>query len=124
MSIFRSTIQGGIIVRFVVVIIVLTIVTMLAISFVQQRGEQARRDQAIALADQIAQENEAIAAANKPKPSQPVVTETPTSQQAPETTQLPATGPIDVLMSIVAIGALTTTISYYMSSRRNLLRSL
>lgn len=125
MNIFKRTIQGGALRTFVIVAVVLAIVTVAAVVVVQQRGETVRREQAIQAAD------EAIAAAES-KDREVAVVENTDADDEPtppvtgndEPSELPATGPESVLIDLLAAVLLAGTISLYLSSRREVARSL
>lgn len=54
----------------------------------------------------------------KPTPAPTAPTQTATPQQSGSATQLPQTGPVDVMMAILALGALTASLGVYLQSRR------
>lgn len=117
--------QGGAIRSFVIIAIILAVATVAAIYFVQKRGEQVRREQAIAAADQLAKDQKA---SNDKKTK-----ETPTSTPAPgsstpsvvptEVSELPATGSelslLQACMGAILVGVMVA----YLDSRRRVTSS-
>ncbi|MDN5276030.1 MAG: hypothetical protein JWN33_679 [Candidatus Saccharibacteria bacterium] len=95
--------------------------------FVQQRGEQARHEQAIAATNQQAEEENGNATpTDKDKNGQTgtngakTTTTTPTTgtQSTPQPTNaLPQTGPAEGMMSALMAGTLAAAIAAYASSR-------
>jgi len=136
----RLSNQGGAILPFIIIAAILAAVTLGAIYFVQQRGVQARHDQAVVAANkftavqQAAQKaaDDAQKAAQASKtPSQSSTTNaTTTSPTTTATTtptnagELPTTGPADTFVTMLAIGCLTLAVASFISSRRALVRSL
>lgn len=136
MSKIRSN-QGGAILTFIVIAAILVAVTLSAIYFVQQRGIQARRDQAIAAADKQASNQKATQAASdaarrasdaaKLAAAQQAASSSTPNPGSPNTSkaaELPTTGPSDGLIAMIALGSVVVSTSYYVSSRRALARSL
>lgn len=140
MSIFKRAIQGGIIRRYVVISVILAVVTIAAVYAVQQRGQQARRDQAIAAANELAkQASQPTDTANIDTPSDsttPVVstdiasnTSAPTSTPQPtpaaqSVTELPVTGSANDVLQVAVLALVTFSIVSYVLSRRGPVRSL
>jgi cytoskeletal protein RodZ len=139
----RRSNQGGAILTFIVIAVVLVAVTVGAIYFVQQRGAQVRREQAIAAADKQAADQKTqsasdaarrasdaarLAAATKANQatSQPSTSGTATTPKpsTPTASALPETGPESALLAMVALGSVVAASTYYVSSRRALARSL
>ena len=100
--------------------------------FVKQRGDQVRRDEAVKIADQQAAEQEATNEANNADVDDETVSEGATTdpdestatdgeETAPvlaATDELPATGPSDGLVQLLAVAALGLATSFYVASRR------
>jgi len=123
-----------------VIAAVLVAVTVGAIYFVQQRGAQARREQAIAAADKQAADQKTQAAGDAARRASDAAklaaatkanqatssssTSSSTTLSTPTTSELPTTGPEGVLLAMVALGSVVAASSYYVSSRRALARSL
>jgi len=111
---------------FVVGIIVLALVVFGVIMFVRERGEQARRDEAIAVAEQNLEAQSEVSTSETsdtttetettPAESAPTVP-TPTTPSAQQTAQLPATG-IEGIGPVIILAFVTLAISYYATSRR------
>ncbi len=137
MNIFRvRNNQAGSIKTYMVIGVVLALVLIGAIFFLNNRGEQARKDQTVSTTDEKKQtENktedkkteEPKKTDNSDIPSyttEPVKkTEektTPVENTAQATTSeaLPTTGPTDDFVQFVAVFALTVAIASYVSSRR------
>lgn len=134
----RSSNQGGAILSFIIIAAVLVAVTVGSIYFVQKRGEQTRREQAIARADKLASDQKAkqaaadrarrAADAEKLASNQPTTSTStdskPSTDPEAKATELPTTGPVDTLLTMLAIGCLVATSISFVSSRRVLARSL
>lgn len=116
----RLSNQGGAIRSFIIIAIILALGTITAVYFVQKRGEQARRDQAIAQADKMAQDEQKSDDKAPEVTPDPTPTPTPTTETpAPtETAELPATGPESALIQLLMAGILAGAITAYVSSRR------
>jgi len=131
----RRTNQGGSIVLFIVVGIILALALAIAVYILVQRGEQSRRDQVIAIVDkQIADERAKSEAANKTEPADNNVPEEsssdPVNYPGSEVVavavdkDLPITGPEMIISELVGAGALAFSISGYLVSLRRQYRSL
>jgi len=110
----RRTSQGGSVASFVVIGVILVAGLLSAIYFMNQRGQQARKEQA-------------ISATSTEQPSKPSNTTTKTSVTTPAktTTQtqtqksnLPATGIETPIASILSVFFLSASIVAYVMSRR------
>ena len=141
----KKTSQGGFLQTFIIIATILALVTAGLVYFVKDRGETARRNQAIALADQITASDDAAKADNKGQESESGAT---TSEGSPSSADessngtvdtskdsatqgavpaedLPTTGPAeDIIISITGLGLLAGSGMYYIESRRKLNRSL
>jgi Flp pilus assembly protein TadG len=134
MVFYKQSNQGGAIVSFIIIAICLAIGVIGTVYFVQQRGEQARRDEAIALADKITQQTannpaDTVVEVSDDTATEPVTvpadtTDTNPVATTPAPTELPATGPASDIIGILMFGTLVGMMTAYMSSRRTLLRSL
>lgn len=115
----RLSNQGGAIRTFVIIAIILAILTIAAVYFVQKRGEQVRREQAIAAADQIAKDKQAAddKKAEETKPT-PAPTPPSTAPTTSEHVELPATGLASGVIQLLMIGVLAGVCVAYISSRR------
>jgi cytoskeletal protein RodZ len=135
MSILRRTNQGGSVVSFIIVGVILAAGLIGAVYFLKQHSDQMRKDQAIAISDQQKKANEEAAkseSSNKSSTTSSNKSTTGSSNAAPSapsetasTSQnLPTTGPELVIGEAIGIYLLTVAIASYVSSRRNLKRSL
>lgn len=143
----KRTNQGGSILTFIIVAVVLTFGVIGTAYFVKQRGEQVRKDQAIARVDKLAKaadttkqqptaasssrqssgQTTATSTASTPTPAaaKPAPTaSSPSPQVQAKPTPLPTTGPESGVVDLIAIGMLVATVTAYLSSRRVLSRSL
>lgn len=113
--------QIGSVGSFIVVAIILAVVTVGVITFVQQRAEQARKDEATKIASGQQQE-----AANEAAPADTSSDEPAVSGDVGTTpaTELPATGPESDILQVLALGTLGGLAVSYVISRRQLTRSL
>src|ERR1035437_7472327 len=113
----KRTSQGGLQV-FIAVAIVLAIVTVSVASFVKNRGETARRNQAIALADKITssqnttKSEEGSTPADSTKSNAQVVADDKSKDSTVKGTgDLPDTGPAEnAIISVVELGILSVAI--------------
>ena len=127
MSKIRRTNQGGSIVLFIIVVILLIIGLIGGIYLLSKRGEQVRRDQAIAIVDQqIADQNAKNIQESVPQPESDnsnvaapvaILGDNQTSEA------LPVTGPGSAIIELAGVGLLTTFAVGYAKSRRTV-RSL
>ncbi|MEI7918008.1 MAG: hypothetical protein WCH58_01375 [Candidatus Saccharibacteria bacterium] len=124
MSKIRRTDQGGSVVGIVIIGVILTLVFIGSIYFINKRGDQIRKDQAIAAADKQAKEAEkskTVVSSNQSKSTTATDSSTAVST-APEI--LPVTGPEISISTIAGVYLLTFTATGYLSSRRQLARYL
>lgn len=140
MTIFTKSNQGGYVQTFFIVAVLLAIVTIVAINYVQDRGEQARRDQAIAQANDQAITDQAASNSDKntasggdttktassstPAPGETAQTSTATDANQQQSGVLPTTGADASIVRIIMTGLLTGFIVAYVTSRRALTRPL
>jgi type II secretory pathway pseudopilin PulG len=119
--------QSGSIASFVIIGVILTAGLISAVYFVKQRGEQVRKEQAIATYEkqksdeEKAKNNESeadseVAVADNSETEMPITTES--------TEELPVTGVGDSMRDLLSVFLLTSSSIGYISSRRNLSRSL
>ena len=136
----NRTNQSGAVVSFIIVAAVLAVVVIGTAFFVKQRGQQVRTAQAVAQADKVAKQTEAVSPGAKkgdvavnPPASAPTKSATPAATPtAPSSTQpsndksapLPTTGPESGVIDLLAIGLLVASVSSYAASRRHLSHSL
>jgi type II secretory pathway pseudopilin PulG len=148
MSSIKKTSQGGYLQTYIIIATILALVIFGLVYFVKDRGETARSNQAIALADQIAADNKSQdtksgdaesgkstgaevkktdTADNSDKSAAVTDNKAGTSNQDMTKTgeELPVTGPPeDIAGTILGLGVLSGSVVYYIGSRRNLSRSL
>ncbi|MEI6228613.1 MAG: hypothetical protein WCP11_01155 [Candidatus Saccharibacteria bacterium] len=131
----RRTNQGGSIVLFMVVGIILALALATMVYILVQRGEQARRDQAIAIVDkQTADEKSKTEAESKTKSADTSAPEKSNDKSVNYPgfevatvavgEDLPVTGPEMILSELIGAGALSFSISGYLLSVRRQYRSL
>jgi len=122
MSFLKRANQGGFMGVYLVVGAVLVLATILMISWAQGRGEQARKEQAIAAADEkIASQEASDGEVMVDDEDQSATVKEDDSQ--PEavgvvyTDDLPKTGPNEAVDLLILL-ALSLSLAYYLSSRR------
>lgn len=124
MNIFNRANQGGVtVLGFIIVGVILAIVTVGAVYALYQRGEQARRDRAIAVVEEQENAGGEMTPAETPSDDQPTTNPAPVptvAESKPAPTELPATGPTDNLMAVFVLAILTASITSYGMSRRAL----
>lgn len=127
MSVSKNN-QAGSATSFVIIAIILVIVTIGAVAFVVQRGNQARKDAEIARiaeqqAEQATKDAEAAKNAEKDKPvaTNPDTTSPTKPQSSPA---LPETGTELDIVRMLAIALLTYGLVGFVTSRRRVQRSL
>jgi len=126
--------QGGSVITFVVIGVILAAGLIGAVYFLRQRGEQVRKDQAIAIydreqADKKAAEAEAakkeVASNNSnSEKTSGDSSEDSTQSEVNVTSELPATGIELSINQLIGTFALTTALTGFIVSRRSLARSL
>lgn len=132
MTSIKNQYEGGSVVPFIVIGVILAIVLVGAIYGVRQRSEQVRRDQAVgSLEEEQTGEGEVNQATPAPdggdaqEDSEPGSTATPERSQvngAPgDAEELPATG-AESILPIVMIAVLAFAGTAYCNSRRDLIR--
>jgi cytoskeletal protein RodZ len=132
MSTTRRTNQGGSIVTFIIVGVILAVGLIGGVYYLKQHGDQVRKEQAIAIANQQKKDNEEAAKSENTKKSSTTSSSSSATANTPsETTtstntsqNLPTTGPELAIGEVVGIYLLTASIVGYASSRHNLKRSL
>lgn len=131
MATLHRTNQGGSVVNFVIISIILILAVASVSYVVTKRGEQARKDIAIvAIENQAGSSQDSKAndtATPKPEPNESVTSaesENTPATKSGSSNALPTTGPAQNLIELVAVGAITLAIFSYVSSRRQLLHSL
>ncbi len=129
----KRTSQGGFLQTFIIIAILLAVATIGVAYFVKNRGETARRNDAIALADQIESSEKSDSSdedSNNAEVVEPTVERATdegasTESKASEAENLPTTGPAeDAVIFVIELGILSAMIMYYIDSRRKLSRSL
>lgn len=100
---------------FIIGVVLLAALAFVSVYIVVQRGEQARREEAIAVAEkQLEAETEVIA--QETPASEAPVTDTTDEAAPPATEALPETGATPAV--IIAVAAITMAGAYYVQSRR------
>jgi LPXTG-motif cell wall-anchored protein len=137
----KRTNQGGSILTFIIIAVVLAVGVIGTAYFVKQHGEQVRKEQSIAQADALAKqeavkssgsatpatsESKSRSAIETPAstPAPTVATPTPSVSTSNDQAALPTTGPESDAVQLLAIGLLVASSAAYVSSRRVLDRSL
>lgn len=132
---FKRTNQGGAIRTYIVIGVLLAVATIGAARFVQQRGQQVRQEQAIALADSQDQaksnqptnntavnvpssESDGTSAAGKGTSNAETTTAADNSQSAQQAGALPTTGPESGVQQIILSALMTGSAVAYFSSRK------
>jgi len=134
MSSKRRIYQGGSVITFVVIGVILAAGLIGSVYFLRQRGEQVRKDQAIAIYDrEQADKKSAEAEAAKKEVATTDVNSEKTSNNSSEdstqseisvTSELPETGIELSINQLIGTFALTTAFTGFIVSRRSLARSL
>lgn len=132
MVVLHRTNQGGSVVNFVIIGIILVLAVASVGYVVIKRGERARKDIAIATIEEQTKNSQDKTNTETSKPevtkqASDEKTKTPTQPSAvqPEPSKtLPATGPEQTVGELVALGLIMFAITSYVASRRELSRSL
>ncbi|HRN90654.1 MAG TPA: LPXTG cell wall anchor domain-containing protein [Candidatus Saccharibacteria bacterium] len=129
----HRTNQGGSVVNFVIISVILVLAVASVAYVVTKRGEQARKDIAIATINEQTNNSQDSkttkppvnesegdkVATNDPEKSQDTATNTPVSSN-----ELPQTGPVQNAVQLVAVGLISLAVFSYINSRRQLAHSL
>jgi len=119
---------------FVIGVVVLAGLVFGGIVLVRQRGEQVRRDEAVKVAEQnLKEQSEVATTPAEESAASESEAEAAAAQEAAENAagsnaaasaigQLPETGPADDFGRIIAVTILATSVAFYVSSRRSLVR--
>ena len=128
MRAIQRTNLGGSVATFIIVGVILAAGLVGTIYFLKKHGEQTRRDEAIAIYDQQQADEKSAEAENKEKVDVANSDENKASDIPSETAEalnsLPATGSELVISQLMGICLLVVATTGYVSSRRNLTRSL
>lgn len=128
MRAIQRTNQGGSIATFIIVGVILAAGLVGTIYFLKKHGEQTRRDEAIAIYDQQQADKKSAEAENKEKADVASSDDNKASDIPSETAEasnnLPATGLELAIGQLMGVCLLTVATASYVSSRRNLTRSL
>lgn len=135
MSEIRRTNQGGSTILVVIIGVILALSLISGAYLLKQRGDQARRDQAIAIvnqqsADESAKKSDATAttASNNSNSannsSNSATTTTKTTTKGAKGEDLPVTGPESSAFELIGVGVITAFMVSYLRSRRTLSRYL
>ena len=122
MSEIRRTNQGGSIVTFIIVGVILAFGLIGTVYVLGQHGAQVRKQQAIAEAEK--QANESAEKTKTDNSNKNKVTDDSTKTTSATAQNLPTTGPELAISELVGVYMLAATITSYVSSRRNLARYL
>ena len=120
---YARTNEGGSGMAFIIVSVVLAAAVIVGVYFIHQRGQQQASVQPASKSkDQPKSQpvTPPAAASQQPTASKPQSTtdsQIPTSGVS-QSSHLPATGPVDTTIQLVAIGLLTTAVVAYVQSRR------
>jgi cytoskeletal protein RodZ len=123
----RRTNQGGSVASFVIIGVILVAGLLSAIYFVNQRGQQARKDQAISATSTKKQATNTTTTTKTPTTTSKTSVVAPTtsnSQTQTQTSNLPATGAELSTGTLMSVFLLSTSITGYVISRRRLEHSL
>lgn len=121
----QRTNQGGSVVAFVIVGVVLATVVSGGVYLVNQRNKDTSTQQPTTnqpADDSQQQEGNPTPQTQTPVPNNTQPNPTPSNQNPPTTgvtqnSQLPSTGPADTLLAVLALGSLTATASAYVRSQ-------
>ncbi len=122
----KRTKQGGSVVSYIIVGLILTAGLIGGVYYLKQHGDQVRREQAIAAANQQQQASQSSDKTSGNGTSGGTATgsgggSTPTSTS---TGGMPTTGPESIVIELVGVYMLTASAVSYASSRRDLKRYL
>jgi cytoskeletal protein RodZ len=121
----RRTSQGGSVASFVVIGVILVAGLLSAVYFVNQRGQQARKEQTISATSTKKPTTKPITTSNTSTTKTTVATPTKsTTQTKTKTADLPATGIETSIGSLTSVFLLSASLVAYMMSRRMLEHSL
>ena len=123
----RQANQGGSIVNFVIIGIILAASVLGAVYFINQHGDQVRDEQTVATSDsEQQQENSGAVGDGTADVSLPTNSEGQDSESSDDhsSTTLPVTGPEDQAGNLFAAFMLVTMFAAYITSRRELVRYL
>ena len=128
MSAIRRTDQGGSIVTFIIVGVILAVGLIGTVYILKKHGEQVRKDQAIAAANQQKTSNPPIESGNTKNSGAVSSNDGKAANSSTVTTNasqnLPTTGFELPISGLVGSCLLTVAITSYSSSRRSLIRRL
>jgi cytoskeletal protein RodZ len=121
----RRTNQGGSVASFVVIGVILVAGLLSAVYFVNQRGQQARKEQSISATSTKKPISTTQTTTNTTTSKNSVATPTkPSNQVQSQSSKLPATGVETSIVSLISVFLLSTSVVGYMTSRRILKHSL
>jgi type II secretory pathway pseudopilin PulG len=128
MRAIQRTDQGGSIATFVIIGVILAAGLIGAAYFLKQHGEQVRKEQAIAAYEQQQTDEESVKSEGTDKPDVVNTVDSEVPDNSAEVTagsqNLPTTGSDLAISELIGAGLLVVFITSYISSRRNLARSL
>ena len=117
--------QGGSILTFVLVAVVVAALLVGSVIWLRQRGEAARQQSTPGeVSREVPPQQEPQKEDKKDTPNKESTTNRDTSKDtAVQPSQLPETGPTEVIVSIITIAAVVYTATRYMVSRSELVRA-
>lgn len=133
MVILHRANQGGSIVNFVIVGIILVLAVISVAYVVQKRGEQARKDIAVATVDELTKNSKdskgdndstETAKTSNSETKNPDTDENDTAETPKSSSNLPATGPEQTAAELFIVGLVTFVVASFVLSRSKLARSL
>lgn len=122
----RRTNQGGSVASFIVIGVILVVGLLSTIYFLNQRGQQVRKDQTTVADDKTETPKPKTTDSSASKSSGSTSTQSSADGQTTNTQSsgLPATGNETSIINLVSIFLLTSSFIAFMMSRRNQVRSL
>ncbi len=118
--------QGGSILTFIVVAVVVAALLIGGVFWLRQRGEIAREAAKVTVNRDVPPKQEASQKSDDKKDTAktPVTDKRQSSEGSKQPSQLPETGPTEAVLSILALAVLAYTVTRYISSRSELTRAL
>ena len=118
--------QGGSILTFIVVAVVVAALLIGGVFWLRQRGEIAREAAKVTVNRDVPPKQEASQKSDDKKDTAktPVTDKRQSSEGSKQPSQLPETGPAEAVLSILVLAVLAYTVTRYISSRSELTRAL
>ena len=121
----RRTNQGGSVATFIVIGVILAVGLLTSVYFLNQRGQQARKEQSISATSTKKPTTTPQTTTNTTTSKNTVATPAkPSNQTKSQSSNLPATGVETSIASLVSIFLLSISVVGYIASRRVLKHSL